>query len=307
MRSVWVWDGLTGTECGMCGCKQILCAAAGFLLAAGLASAQEVIPPPDGFAPGWVKPEAPRVFQRGELFNYIDGGAEIFLEFGFDKLIVQAYEKAEMELTVEAYRLDSPESALGLYLLKCGKETPVKGLEGRHTGDRFQLTILRNRWFIHINNADGLPDAVPAMTVLARKILAGLPQGPRVALLDALPLKSIVSGTEMIFRGPFGLQSLYTLGPGDILQQNRKVFGLAADYKSAAGDTYTRLLIRYPDIPAAQAAWNNLRANLDSYIEVVDSDARSFVFRDFQGKYGSAELKAAWIEILVNLPTQPIQ
>jgi hypothetical protein len=211
-----------------------------------------------------------------------------------------------LELTLEVYRMESPESALGVYLLKSGKETPVKGLNTRNTGDRFQITALRNRWFIHVNNPDGLPEAVPAMTALAQKLTAGLPEGPPVTLLDALPPNGIIRGSERLFRGPYALQSLYTLGPTDILQQNRTIFGIAADYRTKTGEYYTRILVPYPDPAAATEAFRYLRQNLDSYIEVVDSYAQGFVFHDFANKYGQAELKGTWIEVLVNLTTKPI-
>jgi len=278
----------------------------GLLALIALASAQSVNLPPNGFAPGWAKAEKPEQFQNVDLFNYIDGGAELFLEFGFDKLVVQSYVKEFMELTLEVYQLESPESALGVYLLKSGKETPVKGLSARNTGDRFQITALRNRWFIHVNNPDGLPDAVPAMTALAQKLTDVLPEGPRVTLLDALPPTGIIRGSERLFRGPYALQSLYTLGPTDILQQNRTIFGIAADYQTEKGEYYTRILVPYPDPAAAKEAFRYLRQNLDSYLEVVDSYAEGFIFHDFQNKYGQAELKGTWIEVLVNLTTKPI-
>jgi len=278
----------------------------GLLALTALASAQSVNLPPTGFAPGWAKAEKPEQFQNVDLFNYIDGGAELFLEFGFDKLVVQSYVKEFMELTLEVYQLESPESALGVYLLKSGKETPVKGLSARNTGDRFQITALRNRWFIHVNNPDGLPDAVPAMTALAQKLTDALPEGPRVTLLDALPPTGIIRGSERLFRGPYALQSLYTLGPTDILQQNRTIFGIAADYQTEKGEYYTRILVPYPDPAAAKEAFRYLRQNLDSYLEVVDSYAEGFIFHDFQNKYGQAELKGTWIEVLVNLTTKPI-
>jgi len=278
----------------------------GLLALTALASAQSVNLPPTGFAPGWAKAEKPEQFQNVDLFNYIDGGAELFLEFGFDKLVVQSYVKEFMELTLEVYQLESPESALGVYLLKSGKETPVKGLSARNTGDRFQITALRNRWFIHVNNPDGLPDAVPAMTALAQKLTDALPEGPRVTLLDALPPTGIIRGSERLFRGPYALQSLYTLGPTDILQQNRTIFGIAADYQTEKGEYYTRILVPYPDPAAAKEAFRYLRQNLDSYLEVVDSYAEGFIFHDIQNKYGQAELKGTWIEVLVNLTTKPI-
>jgi len=279
---------------------------AGVLAAAAWAAAADVILPPDGFVPGWTKADKSVHFQKTDLFNYIDGGAELFVEFGFEDLVVQTYVNGVLELTLEVYRMESPESALGVYLLKSGKETPVKGLNTRNTGDRFQITALRNRWFIHVNNPDGLPEAVPAMTALAQKLTAGLPEGPPVTLLDALPPNGIIRGSERLFRGPYALQSLYTLGPTDILQQNRTIFGIAADYRTKTGEYYTRILVPYPDPAAATEAFRYLRQNLDSYIEVVDSYAQGFVFHDFANKYGQAELKGTWIEVLVNLTTKPI-
>ena len=79
----------------------------------------EIRVPQDDFVPGWRRAEHKKVFARKELFNYIDGGAELFLEFGFDNLVIQRYQKGNSELTLEAYQTESPESALGIYLVKC--------------------------------------------------------------------------------------------------------------------------------------------------------------------------------------------
>jgi len=285
--------------------KAVLVLAAAALIGTRAAGGSIVLPP-DGFAPGWTKADKPRHFQRTDLFNYIDGGAELFLEFGFKELTAQIYANSFLELDLEVYEMESPESALGIYLLKSGRETPVKGLSGRTTGDRFQVTLLRNRWFVHVNNPDGLPDAVPAMTTLARKLLAALPEGPRVSLLDNLPPHNMIKGSERLFRGPYGLQSLYTLGQGDILKLGGKIFGLAADYKTDRGEGFTRLMIAYPDAAAARDAFDFLQKNLDSYLSVVDSFADVFSFKDFKDKYGQAELKGTWVEILVDLPAKPI-
>ncbi len=47
-------------------------------------SANPGLIPPDGAAPGWTRAGTQRVYGPGELYNYIDGGAELFLEFGFE-------------------------------------------------------------------------------------------------------------------------------------------------------------------------------------------------------------------------------
>lgn len=276
-----------------------------WLAAGASARAAEVALPKDGFAPGWVKSEPAESYPKTALFSYIDGGAELFLEFGFTKLTVQTYARAELELTLEVYEMENAEAALGIYLMKAGKEASVKGISARNTGDRYQLTLVRDRWFIHVNNPDGLPGAVPAMKLLADSLLAGIPEGKRVTLLDALPPKNLVQGSERIFRGPFGLQAIYTLGPGDILLQKGKAFGVAGDYRDPESGTVTRVLVPYPTLNEAREALDNLRHNLDSYLVIVDNYDLGFVFHDFQDKYGQVELKANWLEITLGLATKP--
>ncbi len=111
--------------------------------------------PGETFAPGWKKSGGLPEFPGSRFFDHIDGGAELFLEFGFKQLCLQRYRKGEDELELEIYEMESPEAALGLYLMKCGRETPVKGLDARNSSEPAQLTILQGRCFIHINNFSG--------------------------------------------------------------------------------------------------------------------------------------------------------
>ena len=142
--------------------------------------------------------------------------------------------------------------------------------------------------------------------LLAGKLLAAIPDGKRVTLLDALPPKGLVPGSGRIFRGPYALQSFYTLGQGDILLQDGKVFGLAGDYRDPEDGAVTRIFVTYPDIASAQAAFDHLRQNLDSYLVVVEKYAQGFIFHDFQDKYGRVELRGKGLEVTVNLATKPV-
>ena len=52
---------------------------------------------------------------------------------------VQKYASAGAEIAVEAYRMESAAAALGIYLLKCSRETPLAGDRRAASGDRFQI------------------------------------------------------------------------------------------------------------------------------------------------------------------------
>ena len=113
---------------------------------------QETQLPENEFFKGWKKHDETRHFVKSNLFDYIDGGADLFLEFGFEELIVQHYSEGQNELGLEMYRMESPEAALGIYLMKRGQESPHPDVPARNSADRLQFAILKNSYFILINN-----------------------------------------------------------------------------------------------------------------------------------------------------------
>lgn len=256
---------------------------------------------PNRLRAGWETAGQPAEFRGGNLFDYIDGGAEIFLEFGFDRLVVQDYKKGNSEIVLELYQMESPESALGIYLMKCGVETPIDGVPARNSGDQTQFTITKGSAFIHINNPDGRAWLLPVMVDLARAVLESVPPGGPVTLLDELPEEKRVPGSERLIRGPYALQSIFTLGEGDVLELGGKIFAAAADYRDQADEPSTRLVVSYPNEQRAEAAFHNLLDKLDPYLEVIEKRDRAFAFKDFRQKIGKVERNGPKLEVSLNL------
>jgi hypothetical protein len=260
---------------------------------------------PDQFAAGWSRSEAMLRFVKNDLYGHIDGGAELFHELGFDELLVQRYTKGEQELSLEIYVMSSTESALGIYLTKCGKEKPNPAVKTRHTANRTQFTLLRCNYFIQINNTYGDSAVVPDMITLANAVIEKIPEGKPVTLFGVLPKEDMVTGSELLVRGQYGLQPIFTFGPGDILMLNGEVFAAVADYANSAGVTWTRVMIDYPDTARAKAAFDNLVAKLDSTLVVQSRSTNRFSFKDYQSKYGSAVLNGKILDIHLHLPRDP--
>jgi len=260
---------------------------------------------PEHLISGWASAGPPSEFKEGNLFDYIDGGAEIFLEFGFDRLLVQDYRKGHSEIVLELYQMESSESALGIYLMKCGIETPIEGVPARNSGDRTQFTILKGRAFIQINNPEGSESSLPVMVDLARAVLKFIPQGEPVTLLDELPLEGRIPGSERLIRGPYALESIFTFGEGDVFELQGKIFAVAADYRDQDGEPSTRLIISYPNELRAAAAFRNLLDNLDPYLKVIEKRDRGVVFEDYRQKIGTVERNGSRLEIRVNLIARP--
>jgi len=260
--------------------------------------------PADSAVPGWKKVDNLRVFTKADLYGYIDGGAELFLEFGFDQLTLQKYRSGSHEVAVEIYRMTDPAAATGVYLMKRGKETPDATFRARHTINRHQLMFVRDRYYVTINNLSGADQMQGALIAFGTHVTAKLPADRVPAEMKALPQAGLLPGSERLVRGPFGLQSFYSLGEGDILLMGGKVVGIAGDYKDGAAKT-TLLLVTYPDASAAKKAFANLQTNLDSYLKPVTKTGTSLVFKDYENKFGVVTLSGARLEVRLHLAKPP--
>jgi len=266
---------------------------------AGAASAIDL--PGAGFHPGWKPAGKARIYAAKNLYGYINGGAELFLEFGFTGLTVQRYGRGEEELSLDLYEMVSADAALAVYLAKKGEERPVAGVTGRSTGSAWQIAVLKGRHFIQLTNLSGEESHLPAMVALLQALLASLPDEPARDWLAGMPAERI-PGSELLVAGPYSLQMIYTLGEGDLLQLGGRVMGVAFEQPGAEGKRTACLRIFYPDTTAARAAYAHATANLDSYLSPVYAASDTLLFEDYKQEYGRIVRCDSTIRIELHLP-----
>ncbi|HVP07259.1 MAG TPA: DUF6599 family protein, partial [Candidatus Acidoferrum sp.] len=264
----------------------------------------QLAPPGSGFEKGWNTSDTLEHYGPDQLFAYIDGGAEQYLELGFVNLKVQRYANGKSELELNLYRMDSPEAALGIYLITCPVEKPLKNLQVRNSGSNSQVNLVRGPYFVQINNSTGDKSASSAMTALAKALTLTLPNDTSIPLLDRLPKNDLIAGSVRIFRGPLTLGPIYNFGTGDPLQLASKTFGIAGGYADGQG-ACIRMVIPYPDSESAKAAFSDLLGQLDIRLTVISKTDHSFMFKDDGGKFGQVARKESIISATVDLANQP--
>lgn len=255
--------------------------------------------PPDGFLQAWNRSEKARVFTSSDLYGHIDGGAEIFLEFGFEQLTVQSYAATKGrpgEIQVEIYRMKDALAAAGIYLASCGRESPDPSFPERHTLNDYQLIFKRNRQYVIVNNLEGDKGLRAAMLAFARHIAERLPPEVPIGLDESLPRAGLDRSSIRLIRGPYALQAVYTLGEGDILQLGGRVTAVSGTYRGAQGK-YALIVADYPDDAAARRAFEHVRRNLDPYLTVVEAGAMHVRFKDHAGGLGEISLQGRRLTI----------
>lgn len=266
------------------------------ILAAAVVGAEDAkIPTPSSPIPE--KPTHELRFVGHDLFGHINGGAELYYELGFIDLVVREYPAGGNTISVEIYRMTSPQSALAIYLCNRGTEKRLPELEVRNTWNVYQLSMVKGDCFIQVNNFSGVEELLPAAVELAHRTMDEIPGSDPVLLLDRLPKENLVPGSELIIRGPYSLQKIYTFGEGDILQMKDTYFGVAGRYTDGEGNGHDRIFVDYPDTETARSAYDNLVFGLDSYLEVIGESENSFSFKDYWGKFGFVLLEGNRMEL----------
>jgi hypothetical protein len=260
--------------------------------------------PADEVVPGWRRAEPPRVYSGSELYELIDGGAEIFFEHGFERVTVQKYALGADEIVVDLYAMRDAAAALGIYLGRCGDETPAPGLGLRHTAGRHELLAVQGGFYVVVENLSGRAERATDLVAFARALARHLPAPEAVPALDLLPTRGRVPGSERLIRGPLALQSFIQLGEDDILQLGGRVTAAAAGYEGPRGP-FTLVVVPYADSATAHGAFEHIRTHLDPEIRPLSRTASRLVFRDYAATYGEVLLDEARIELRLGLADRP--
>ncbi len=110
-------------------------------------------------------------FNGDALWGHINGGADIYLEYGFDKLLFQEVAWKGFEFRVEFYRMNSAESAFGIFSLSKYKCLSSDTLTKWMCITPFQVQGAVASYYISIANDKGTQEAQSVSTELFKIVL----------------------------------------------------------------------------------------------------------------------------------------
>jgi hypothetical protein len=122
-------------------------------------------------------PDGPAQLAEGQdLFALINGGAELFLRYGFERAAVQSYNLGGgRHIQVEVYLMRTPDGATEVFARKVGPgDLPLtigdSGVRGEH-----YVLFRRGRFFVTVAARDTNPDAKAAVLRIARVVETRIP------------------------------------------------------------------------------------------------------------------------------------
>lgn len=148
-------------------------------------------------------------YDGNSLWGYINGGADIYLEYGFEAVWVQEISWNKQRFKIDIFRMSDNESAFGIFSVSRRRCTDTKKLATHQCITPHQIQIAKGKFYISIINENGTDEQQRFSRSLANKILKKIKHRasiiyPRL-LQDKLFIEHI---NKLLFvKGPLGLQN----------------------------------------------------------------------------------------------------
>jgi hypothetical protein len=177
---------------------------------------------------GWSPQGSPQRYRGEDLFLYIDGGAEIYHEYGFKQVIAQDYrDKKGRSLTIEIYEMASPESAFGMFTFKSSGRGSAEFLGQDARLEDYYLNFWEGPCLVTVVGWNDSAESREGILRIARATEAKMRlTGARPFLAGALPPEWKTSSRVVYLKGVLGLNNIYPFFPGDIFRFRE---GIAAE------------------------------------------------------------------------------
>jgi hypothetical protein len=210
-----------------------------------------------------------RTFTAESLYGYMNGGAELYLEYGFDTLIVTEVVSGGNDIKIESYRMKDDEAAFGIFSVSRFRCNGGPKLTDHQCRSAYQLQFCKGNYYVSIINDTGTDAEQKTANEIAAYLIRTIADPPFNPVrffeggLDNETMKSAV-----LIRGPLGIYNgipVLIEALGDItgysaliIRKEQKTIGsLRFDTPAAAGQ-FTKGIISC--VPADTISMNNQSA-----------------------------------------------
>ncbi len=221
----------------------------GVLLSSALSPAAEqkelksLLPPEEEVSP-WAYAGEPLTYDAETLFNFIDGGAEVYLEYGFVEVISQEYARGEDSVITTVYEMKEPVGAFGVFSYnRSPRKSPLSLGDGGFKGG-FQAAFWQERYYVVVESFSSSEQMEQALLSFGSKISDRIGKhASQPAALRRLPGNRLVPGSEKLLKGRLAVRSLFFLTEADVFQLGEEDLVLYGEYEGAGGKAKLFLVI----------------------------------------------------------------
>ncbi len=242
---------------------------------------------------GWTKGEADREYDPETLYDYIDGGAELYISYNFQQVVSRRYSREDQpDIVVELFDMGNAGGAYGVFSQQREEENVQLGQGGQYI--RGSLMCWKDRYFLSIMVLRETKEAAEAMTKIGEAVMAAIPDtGKKPELIGLLPEKGMVENGMKYFTHYIWQNSFYYISGEDIFGLGAGVHAVLARY-GKPGKRIILLLIEYPDPSQSAEIFRDLRQDYFHGMNVKG------VIKREDGKYAALSIAGSYLVAAFN-------
>jgi hypothetical protein len=231
----------------------ILSVLLGFVLWGGPAPAAGAQPFAFPAVDGWTPAGQPQTFSPDTLYDYINGGSDLYLKYEFEELQVVEYRKGTMSVSAEIYRHRNANDAFGIYSQERVPTADFLALGAQGYYENGVCNFIQGGYYVKLSSENTASGDREVLLAFARRISQELPAHTALpATLSAFPSEWKRPNSEKFIAKDFlGYAFLHS--------------GFVADY-DRSGQKYQLFVI-------AAASTDEARAMLGQYLKQIKQEA----------------------------------
>lgn len=199
-------------------------------------------------------------YTHENLYDYINGGAELYISYGFRKVYSKTYiADNQPNIIVDVFDMNSPKDAYGVFMYSAEEVSELVG-QGTQYNEGFMLFWM-DHYFVSIMSYPETPESKEAVVKIARTLENWIGRkGELPGILDYLPSGGLDKGSIRYFHNPAWLNSHYYIAGENILLIDDNTDALLARYNRQDHQSIL-LIIEYPSGEKAGEAYENFVTN----------------------------------------------
>ena len=243
-----------------------------YLLFTKIVSGQPMINNLEKFLPdeleGWQILQEDQHYDKESLYEYIDGGAELYLSYGFQKLFSRTYSKSDQpEIIVDIFDMKTSYNAFGVFAFSREKEDSVFGQGSQYVPGL--LLFWKDQYYISILFSPETEESHHAAFIIARHIESSIDEeGPLPEVLNLLPQPLLIKASRRYFRHYIWINSYLFISNENILNINDSTEAVMAKY-NYGDEKLLLLIIKYPNKSQCESARSTF---MNSYLTDLSTD-----------------------------------
>ncbi|MBN2247011.1 MAG: hypothetical protein JW755_14325 [Candidatus Aminicenantes bacterium] len=244
---------------------------------------QEQFLPKSGEVQGWRSPEPVSHYNRESLYGYINGGAEIFLQYDFRHLTHAVYSRdiqgAAPEIIIEIYTMAAPLDAFGIFSVnRSGGEQVSQKINALNWISPSQINFVKESYYVNILGFEcGLEELEDFTSIVANNI-PGKSAVPPV--LNRFPDENRIQGSEKYIKGPLAAVGESVLLQAEFWGFNHTTYAYSCRYQP---HNSRAILLQFQMIP--DTIGHEVEALFTEFLEKVETAGSEIKGQNAVGRY----------------------